>query len=44
MGKKTQQKFLDIDLNQVQCKTPQLRLDSFLPLRWTAPPLFSELA
>ena len=26
MGKKTQQKFLDIDFNQVQCKTQRIRL------------------
>ena len=26
MGEKTQQKFLDIESNQVQCKTPRIRL------------------
>ena len=43
MGEKPQQNFLDIDFNQVQCKTQEIRLDNFLLLRWTIYPLSSKL-
>ena len=44
LGEKTQQNFLDIDFNQVQCKTQEIRLYNFLLLRWIASPFYSELA
>ena len=34
MGRKTQQKFLYIDFNQVQCKIQRIRLDFFLSSKW----------
>ena len=44
MGKETQQNFMDIDFNQVHCKTQEIRLDNFLLLRWIVSPLSNELA
>ena len=43
-GEENPTKFLDIDFNQVQCKTQEIRLDNFLFLRWIVYPLYSELA
>ena len=37
------QNFLNIEFNQIQCKTQRIRLDIFLLLIWSVSPLYNEL-